>query len=104
MKIDALLEIFSDGKWAKMSTTTREGVAREAPKNIPPKRLLMVSTSRFLAMCRALSMHFKPMCAELDFSRGIWAAARDGEEDRIRHLLSRFIKATSAHLPYNLSS
>ena len=37
-------------------------------------------------------MHFKrnPMCAELDFSRGIWAAARDGEEDRVRHLLSRF--------------
>ena len=29
-------------------STTREGVAREAPKNIPPKRLLMVSTSRFL--------------------------------------------------------
>merc|ERR1712192_124836 len=26
---------------------------------------------------------------ELDFSRGIWAAARDGEEDRIKHLLSR---------------
>ena len=32
--------------------------------------------------------------AELDFSRGIWAAARDGEEDRIKHLLSRFPNAT----------
>ena len=31
-----------------MTMATREGVAREAPKNIPPKRLLMVSTSRFL--------------------------------------------------------
>lgn len=45
MKIDALLEMFSDEKWTKMSTT-REGVAREAPKNILHRRLLMVS--RFL--------------------------------------------------------
>ena len=35
--------------------------------------------------------------AELDFSRGIWAAARDGEEDRIKHLLSRFPNATHCH-------
>ena len=45
MKIDALLEMFSDEKWTKM-TTTREGVAREAPKNILHRRLSMVS--RFL--------------------------------------------------------
>ena len=38
--------------------------------------------------------------AELDFSRGIWAAARDGEEDRIKHLLSRFLNAASARLSY----
>ena len=42
---DALVEVFSDEKWTKM-TTTREGVAREAPKNILHRRLSMVS--RFL--------------------------------------------------------
>ena len=26
---------------------------------------------------------------ELDFERGIWAAARDGEEDRVRELLKK---------------
>ena len=26
---------------------------------------------------------------ELDFERGIWAAARDGEEDRVRELLRK---------------
>ena len=37
-----------------MSMATREGVAREAPKNIPPKRLLMVSTSRFLTNVKSI--------------------------------------------------
>ena len=27
--------------------------------------------------------------AELDFERGIWAAARDGEEERVRELLGK---------------
>ena len=44
------------------------------------------------------------MCAELDFSRGIWAAARDGEEDKIRHLLSRFLRAANAPCPLILTS
>ena len=69
--------------------TTREGVAREAPKNIPPKKLLMVS--RFLSNSILLHFHCTLPYAELDFSRGIWAAARDGEEDRVKHLLSRLL-------------
>ena len=40
---DALVEVFSDEKWTKM--TIREGVARGASKNIPPRKLLMVSRS-----------------------------------------------------------
>ena len=87
LKIDTELEIFPDVKWIEM--TTREGVAREAPKNIPPKKLLMVS--RFLSNSILLHFHCALPYAELDFSRGIWAAARDGEEDRVKHLLSRLL-------------
>ena len=87
--------------------TIREGVARGAPKNIPPKKLLMVSGSLNDNIIQYEDGHFHCISnkiqwtflyAELDFSRGIWAAARDGEEDRIKHLLSRFLNAATAHL------
>ena len=45
--------IFSDEKWKKLNTMMG-GVAREAPNNIPPKRLLMVS--RFLFMMMVLKI------------------------------------------------
>ena len=89
--------------------TIREGVARGAPKNIPPKKLLMVSGSLIDNVIQYEDGHFHCISnkiqwtflyAELDFSRGIWAAARDGEEDRIKHLLSRFLNAATAHLSY----
>ena len=89
--------------------TIREGVARGAPKNIPPKKLLMVSRSPIDNVIQYEDGHFHCISnkiqwtflyAELDFSRGIWAAARDGEEDRIKHLLSRFLNAATAHLSY----
>ena len=60
---DALVEVFSDEKWTKMTTTTREGVAKEAPKNIPPKRLLMVS--RFLFMMMVLRIMMKMLQGKL---------------------------------------
>ena len=41
--------IFSDEKWKKLNNT-KGGVAREAPNNIPPKRLLMVSRFLFMMM------------------------------------------------------
>ena len=45
--------IFSDEKWKKLNNMMG-GFAREAPNNIPPKRLLMVS--RFLFMMMVLKI------------------------------------------------
>ena len=54
--------IFSDEKWKKLNNT-KGGVAREAPNNIPPKRLLMVS--RFLFMMMVLRIMMKMLQGKL---------------------------------------
>ena len=54
--------IFSDEKWKKLNNM-KGGVAREAPNNIPPKRLLMVS--RFLFMMMVLRIMRKMLQGRL---------------------------------------
>ena len=54
--------IFSDEKWKKLNNMMG-GVAREAPNNIPPKRLLMVS--RFLFMMMVLRIMMKMLQGKL---------------------------------------